>query len=63
MEGLKVGDLIKCANEDDCRKILKELSDLGYGAVRASYNGHWIRITQAYDRIETKTRRCYKWTI
>lgn len=47
---MKVGDLIRCANGDACRKKLADLSEAGYGAVVANNvtsdtDFWWIRIT------------------
>jgi hypothetical protein len=42
---LKVGDFIKCHNEEDCKEALFELSRNGYGAVVTDVSYTLIRIT------------------
>lgn len=53
MNKLKVGDWIKCHDENDCRNILNNLSKLGYGAVIMSVSYRHIVITSVPEDHET----------
>ena len=43
---MKLGDLIKCTDENDLKQMLKDLDLAGFHAVRVDYNGTWLRITR-----------------
>lgn len=47
----KVGDMIKCHDEEDVKRTLKDLSDQGYGAVRMW--PFWIQITKTNEEGDT----------
>lgn len=49
---MKTGDLIKCNDDDDARRIFRELDKEGIGAVRAGE--HWILITSVPKKGEQK---------
>lgn len=46
---LKVGDFIKCRDENDCKETLFELSLAGFGGVVTDVNYTYIRITSVPD--------------
>jgi len=52
---MNVEDLIQCADIDDCKKTLADLSKAGYGAVVTDVSFRWIRITSLPDE-STKRR-------
>lgn len=42
---MKIGELIKCADEKGLKQMPKDLSLAGFHAVRVNYGGTWLRIT------------------
>ena len=42
---MKIGELIKCADEKDLKQTLRDMSLAGYHAVRVDHNTYWLRIT------------------
>ena len=48
---MRPGELIRINGEDDARKMLKELSKQGIGAVVCTVNYKWILITSVPDPI------------
>ena len=53
MVTLKVGDFVKCRNEEDCKERLFELSLYGYGGVVTDVDCTYIRITSVPDESES----------
>lgn len=59
---MKLGDMIKCANEADLKQTLKDLDAAGFHAVRDSYDGNWLRITgvpEAQYLVQSKYGNAY----
>ena len=57
MKELKKGEWIRCADEDDMKKLFKALAEEGYNAVRLSPNSHVVVITGITgEKHENKSR-------
>lgn len=48
----KVNQLIKVNSRNEFKAKMAELNEKGYGAVIASYDYTWIRVTQEPERSE-----------
>lgn len=54
---MKIGELIKCADEKDLKQMLKDLSLAGFHAVRVNYDETRLRITSVPET-EYLVRAC-----